>query len=358
MNTFGRHFRFTTFGESHGVAIGVVIDGIPAGVPIDIALIQAELDKRKPGQSNYTTQRKESDTVQILSGVWQGVSTGSPLAMMIPNEDAHSQDYEQMAKVYRPSHADFTYETKYGIRDYRGGGRSSARETACRVAVGAVAKAMLKHHGIEVHAWVQQVGSIASNCSNEELDFSRIEETPIRCPDIPVALEMMAEIDKVREAGDTIGGIVSFMAKGVPVGLGSPIYGKLQADIGAAMLGINAVKGFQYGSGFESVELRGSELNDVFINADGRTHTRTNHSGGIQGGISNGEDIYGKVAFKPVATIMQSQNTVDSAGNSTVLLAKGRHDACVLPRAVPIVSAMLAVVLIDHLLLNKLSKWQ
>jgi len=358
MNTFGKCLRITTFGESHGVAIGVLLDGVPAGIEIDILSIQADLDKRKPGQSSITTQRKESDTVQIISGVFNGISTGTPITLLIPNEDQQSGDYIEIAKSYRPNHADYTYEMKYGIRDFRGGGRSSARETACRVAAGAIAKAMLKKLDIEVFSWVNQVGGIKIDIPYKDLDFSLIESNKVRCPHPESAEKMLRRIEEVRDAGDTIGGVVSFVAKGVPVGLGSPIYAKLHADLAAAMMSINAVKGFEYGLGFDGIEELGSAYNDKFIIEEcGKVGFSSNHSGGIQGGISNGEDVYGRVLFKPVATIMQAQETVNVAGEAVTLEPKGRHDPCVLPRAVPIVSAMLALVLADHVLLSRMSKW-
>jgi chorismate synthase len=358
MNTFGRFLRITTFGESHGVAIGVVLDGVPAGIDIDLLAIQADLDKRKPGQSSITTQRMESDRVQIISGVFNGLSTGTPITLLIPNEDQQSSDYSDIAKSYRPNHADYTYEMKYGIRDFRGGGRSSARETACRVAAGAIAKAMLKKLDIKVFAWVNQVGGIKVDVSYKDLDFDLIESNIVRCPHEPSAALMLKRIEEVRDAGDTIGGVVSFVAKGVPVGLGSPLYAKLHADLAAAMMSINAVKGFDYGLGFDGVEELGSAYNDKFLIANtGKIGFSSNNSGGIQGGISNGEDVYGRVLFKPVATIMQSQETVNIAGEAVTLEPKGRHDPCVLPRAVPIVSAMLALVLADHILLSRMSKW-
>ncbi len=359
-NTLGQLFRITTFGESHGVAIGVIIDGCPAGLNIDLAYIQAELDKRKPGQSKITTQRKESDTVQILSGTFEGKATGTPIAMIIPNEDQRSKDYSHNTDVFRPSHADYTYFTKYGIRDHRGGGRSSARETAARVAAGAVAKLLLKHQGIEVLAHVSSVGTInAPNISVQDADkFIQIREANIvRCADPATAEEMIARIDEIRKQGDTIGGKVSCTITNCPVGLGEPVFDKLHADLGKAMLSINAVHGFEYGSGFTGAEMLGSEHNDIFVKDDeGEVRTRTNFSGGIQGGISNGMPIEFKVAFKPVATIMTNQNTIDAEGNAAQIQGKGRHDPCVVPRAVPIVEAMAALVLADHLLRNKNSQ--
>lgn len=355
-NTYGRKFRITTFGESHGKAIGVTIDGCPAGLDIDEEFIQSELDRRKPGQSKITTQRKEGDRAEILSGVFEGKSTGTPIAVVIYNEDQKSKDYSHIADKFRPSHADFTYEEKYGLRDYRGGGRSSARETAARVAAGAIAKLFLKQIGVEINAYVSQAGSIKLNKSYFELDFSKTENNIVRCPDEKVAEEMIELIDQVRKNQDTIGGVVSCVIEGTPVGLGEPVFDKLHAELGKAMLSINAVKGFEYGSGFEGVAMLGSEHNDIFDNQDGKVTTRTNHSGGIQGGISNGQDIFFNVAFKPVATIMQDQESIDKEGNKTTVSGKGRHDPCVVPRAVPIVEAMAAMVIVDFYLLNKSSK--
>jgi chorismate synthase len=359
-NSFGQLFRITTFGESHGEAIGVIIDGCPAGLDVDLDYIQGELDKRKPGQSKITTQRKESDIVKILSGVFDGKTTGTPIAMLIPNEDQRSKDYGHNVDVFRPSHADYTYATKYGIRDHRGGGRSSARETAARVAAGALAKLLLKTQGIEVLAHVSSVGTI--NAPNVFIDsaaeFLAVrEQNIVRCADPATAEEMIEFIDSIRKQGDTVGGKVSCYIKDCPVGLGDPVFDKLHADLGKAMLSINAVHGFEFGSGFSGSEMRGSEHNDIFIKStDGRIGTRTNFSGGIQGGISNGMPIEFKVAFKPVATIMQSQQTIDGEGNAAEISGKGRHDPCVVPRAVPIVEAMAALVLADHWLRNRNSK--
>jgi len=359
-NSFGQLFRITTFGESHGVAIGVIIDGCPAGLAVDIEFIQAELDKRKPGQSKITTQRKEADTVQILSGTFEGKTTGTPIAMLIPNEDQRSKDYGHNTDIFRPSHADYTYHHKYGIRDHRGGGRSSARETAARVAAGAIAKLLLKSAGIEVLAHVSSVGKIdAPNISIQSAEeFIAIREANIvRCADPATAEEMITRIDEIRKQGDTIGGKVSCMVTNCPVGLGEPVFDKLHADLGKAMLSINAVHGFEYGSGFTGSEMLGSEHNDIFIKDSGeQVKTITNYSGGIQGGISNGMPIEFKVAFKPVATIMTNQNTVDAEGNAAQIQGKGRHDPCVVPRAVPIVEAMAALVLADHWLRNKTAK--
>lgn len=352
-NSFGQLFKITTFGESHGKAIGVIIDGCPPNISIDEDFIQSELDKRRPGQSKITTQRKESDTAQILSGVFEGKSTGTPIAILIPNEDQRSKDYSHISDKYRPSHADYTYQQKYGIRDYRGGGRSSARETAARVAAGAIAKLYLKSQGIDIFAHVSAVGTLeAPNLDTTNLaTLLDIRENNIaRCADPATANEMIDLIDKVRKAGDTIGGKISTIVRGVPVGLGEPVFDKLHADLGKAMLSINAVHGFEYGSGFSGSAMQGSEHNDIFVQEEGRVRTRTNFSGGIQGGISNGMDILFRTAFKPVATIMRDQETLNEAGDSTTISGKGRHDPCVVSRAVIIVEAMTALVLADHLL--------
>lgn len=354
-NIFGKLFSITTFGESHGPAIGVVIDGCPAGLVIDEDFIQSELDRRKPGQSKITTQRKEDDTFKILSGVFEGKATGTPIAIVIENQDQRSKDYSHIAETFRPSHADYTYEAKYGIRDYRGGGRSSARETAARVAAGAIAKLYLRKLGIEINAFVSQVGEIKAP-HYTSLDLSKTEDNIVRCPDAKTAEDMIALIDQVRLDRDTIGGIVTCVIRNTPVGLGQPVFDKLHAELGKAMLSINAVKGFEYGSGFEGIKQRGSQHNDEFYNEGGKIKTKTNHSGGIQGGISNGEDIYLNVAFKPVATIMQDQQTVNKSGEETTVSGKGRHDPCVVPRAVPIVEAMAALVLIDFYLRNSSTK--
>lgn len=354
-NSYGKLFKITSFGESHGPAIGVVIDGCPAGLEIDEAFIQSELNRRKPGQSKITTQRKEDDTFKILSGVFEGKSTGTPIALVIDNQDQRSKDYSHIADTFRPSHADYTYEAKYGNRDYRGGGRSSARETAARVAAGAIAKLFLARHQVKINAFVSQVGDIVAPHFTT-LDLSRTEENIVRCPDEVTATKMIALIDQVRLERDTIGGLVTCIIRNSPVGLGEPVFDKLHAELGKAMLGINAVKGFEYGSGFDGIKLRGSQHNDEFYNDEGRIRTRTNFSGGVQGGISNGEDIYFNVAFKPVATIMQDQVTVDKLGNEATVSGKGRHDPCVVPRAVPIVEAMAALVMADFMLRAKTSK--
>ena len=354
-NSYGTLFKITTFGESHGVAIGVIIDGCPAGLQIDELFVQSELSRRKPGQSKITTQRKEEDTFKILSGVFEGKSTGTPIAIVIENQDQRSKDYGHIENTFRPSHADFTYQEKYGIRDHRGGGRSSARETAARVAAGAIAKLLLKEYSIEINAFVSQVGELKAP-HYSLLDLSKTEDNIVRCPDSGIAEKMIALIDQVRLDRDTIGGIVTCVIKNTPVGLGEPVFDKLHAELGKAMLSINAVKGFEYGSGFEGVQLRGSQHNDEFYNDQGKIRTKTNHSGGVQGGISNGEDIYFNVAFKPVATIMQDQQTVDKKGNDATVSGKGRHDPCVVPRAVPIVEAMAALVIADFLMRSKTSK--
>lgn len=357
MNTFGTRFRLTTFGESHGAAIGGVIDGFPSGIAIDLDFIQAELDRRRPGQSLLTTARKEGDKVEILSGVFEGRSTGCPIGFIVRNENQHSSDYDNLRNLFRPSHADFTYQQKYGVRDHRGGGRSSARETISRVVGGAFAKLALLQWGIQVTAYTSQVGAIALEHPYTAYDFSEIEKNPVRCPDPAKAEEMAALIQQVKGEGDTIGGIITGVIQGCPVGLGEPAFGKLHAELGAAMLSINAVKGFEYGSGFEGVSMRGSEQNDIFIpSPDGGITTQSNFSGGIQGGISNGQDIYFRVAFKPVATLLREQATVTLDGTPTRVTARGRHDACVLPRAVPVVEAMAAMVILDHIMLSNISK--
>lgn len=355
-NSFGEIFRITTFGESHGVALGVIIDGCPAGLKIDTAFIQSELDRRKPGQSNIVTQRREADEFEILSGIFEGVTQGTPIGIIIRNEDQKSKDYEHIKDSFRPSHADFAYDVKYGSRDYRGGGRSSARETAARVAAAAIAKQLLAYSGIAVSAYVSKVGKIEIGKEYTQLDLSKTEDNIVRCPDAETAEKMIELIKEVKKDGDTIGGLVSCVITGVPAGLGEPVFDKLHADLGKAMLSINAAKGFEYGSGFAGTELRGSEHNDAFYNDNGVIKTKTNHSGGVQGGISNGMDIYFNVAFKSVATIMQAQDSVDKEGNEVAVTGRGRHDPCVLPRAVPIVEAMAALVIADHLLRNRSSK--
>ena len=347
-NTFGKTFKLTTFGESHGPAIGGVIDGCPAGILLDMEAIQNEMNRRKPGQSEIVTQRKEPDSVEFLSGIFEGQTTGTPIGFTIQNTNQKSNDYSHIKDVYRPSHADYTYEKKYGVRDYRGGGRSSARETACRVVAGAIAKQVLKD--VKIYAYTSSVGDLFVEKPYQELDFSKIESNAVRCPDESIANQMIAKIKTIRKEGDTIGGTVTCVIQNVPIGLGEPVFDKLHAELGKAMLSINAVKGFEYGSGFCGARMKGSEHNDQF-KADGTT--RTNLSGGIQGGISNGMDIYFRVAFKPVATIIQKQNTLDNQGNIVEMQGKGRHDPCVVPRAVPIVEAMAALVMVDYLLLRK-----
>ena len=366
-NTFGTHFRVTTFGESHGTAIGCIVDGCPAGLDFDPDFIQRDLDRRRPGQSAIVTQRKESDAVQVLSGVFEGKTTGTPIAFLIPNEDQRSRDYDHIATAFRPSHADYTWEAKFGHRDYRGGGRSSARETAARVAAGALAKLLLKTAGVEIQAYVSQVGHLEIKQNYTDLDLSLTETNDVRCPDPVMAEKMIRFIKKVRKAGDTVGGVVAGLVRGCPPGLGEPVFDKLHADLGKAMLSINAAKGFEYGSGFEGVKMLGSEHNDLFrvepggSKAEGSARypppsTLTNFSGGIQGGISNGMDIYFRVAFKPVATIMREQETINAAGEPVTVKGKGRHDPCVVPRAVPIVEAMTALVLADHFLRMKTNR--
>ena len=354
MNSFGHRFRITTFGESHGPALGVVIDGCPAGLELDLGLIQADLDRRKPGQSRITTQRKESDRFEILSGIIGNLTTGAPIAIIVRNEDQRSADYAHIEQQFRPSHADFTYSEKFGIRDHRGGGRSSARETVARVIGGGVAKQLLaKVAGVRIQAWVSAVGDISLLERPEEIVFATESQEMVRCPDEAVAVAMLEAIDAARKDGDSLGGIISCVALGVPAGWGEPIYSKLSAELGAAMLGINAVKGFELGSGFEGSRQKGSAHNDAFFKgSDGKTHTRTNNSGGIQGGISNGEVIFFRVAFKPTSTIMKDQESIDAEGNEVVLKGKGRHDPCVVPRAVPIVEAMAALVLADAWLMS------
>ena len=351
-NTFGNLFTLTTFGESHGEAVGGVIDGMPAGIDIDLEFIQQELNRRRPGQSSITTSRQEADKVELLSGVFEGKSTGCPIGFIVRNTNHHSQDYENLRCLFRPSHADFTYDQKYGVRDYRGGGRSSARITISRCVGGAFAKLVLSQLGISVQAYTSQVGPIALERDYRLYDLSKTESNAVRCPDAEKAEEMEALITQMKQEGDTIGGVITCVIKGCPVGLGEPEFGKLHAALGSAMLSINAAKGFEYGEGFEGVSTRGSEQNDMFQNIDGQISTKTNHSGGIQGGISNGQDIYFRVAFKPVATILKAQETVDKEGNPTVFQVKGRHDPCVLPRAVPIVEAMAAMTILDYYLLK------
>lgn len=355
-NTFGNIFRLTSFGESHGKAIGGVIDGFPAGISINEDFIQHELDRRRPGQSALTTARKEADKVEFLSGIYEGVSTGCPIGFVIWNTNQHSNDYDNMKDVFRPSHADYTYTQKYGVRDHRGGGRSSARETIARVVGGALAKLALKQLGVTVTAFTSQVGIYKLDKDYTHYDLSVAEENPVRCPDPEMAKQMGDYIYNIKGEGDTVGGVISCVVKGCPIGLGQPVFGKLHAALGNAMLSINAAKGFEYGQGFGSMNLKGSQQNDLFYNDNGHIALRTNRSGGIQGGISNGEDIYFRVAFKPVATVLMEQPTVDVNGRETVLQARGRHDACVLPRAVPIVEAMTAMTLLDYYLLDRANR--
>lgn len=352
-NSFGNIFRLTSFGESHGQGIGGVIDGFPAGITIDTEFVQAELDRRKPGQSAITTNRKEGDKVEFLSGVFEGKSTGTPIGFIVKNENQHSNDYENLRNVYRPSHADYTYSVKYGIRDHRGGGRSSARETIARVVAGALAKIALKQIGVHIVGYTSQIGEYELQGSYMDYDLNEIEKNAVRCPHPVMAAEMEQYVKKIKHEGNTVGGTVSCVIKGCPVGLGEPVFGKLHAALGGAMLSINAAKGFEYGSGFRAASMTGSEENDLFYNNGGRIETRTNHSGGIQGGISNGQDIYFRVAFKPVPTLLTEQQTVNASGEETVLQAKGRHDPCVVPRAVPIVEAMAAMTILDFYLIDK-----
>lgn len=355
MNTFGILYRLTSFGESHGAAVGGVIDGCPPGLELNLEFIQNELNRRRPGQSRITTPRVESDKVEFLSGVFEGKTTGAPIGFIVKNENQQSSDYSNIKDAYRPSHADFTYHQKYGIRDYRGGGRSSARETISRIVGGAIARLYLDSLGIDIKAYTSQVGHIGLENDYRMYDLTKIEENIVRCPDAEMAEQMIKLIQEVRSKGDTIGGIITCVIKGVPVGLGEPVFGKLHSALGAAMLGINAVKGFEYGMGF-NVSKRGSEVNDSFYDSDGTIKTRTNYSGGIQAGISNGQDIYFRVAFKPVSTILMEQQTVDTSGKNTTIKARGRHDPCVLPRAVPIVEAMAYMTIMDYYLMSKANK--
>lgn len=355
-NTFGNIFRLTSFGESHGKGVGGVIDGFPAGIEIDVDYIQWELSRRRPGQSAITTPRKEEDMVEILSGVYEGVSTGCPIGFIVWNKNQHSNDYDNMKDVFRPSHADYTYTMKYGVRDHRGGGRSSARETIARVVAGAFAKLALRQLGVNITAYTSAVGPYELDKPYTDYDLSTIEDNPVRCPDQDMARVMSDFIFKTKGEGNTIGGTITCVVKGCPIGLGQPVFGKLHAALGHAMLTINAVKGFEYGMGFHGMDMKGSEQNDLFYNNAGKIALRTNRSGGIQGGISNGEDIYFKVAFKPVATVLMDQQTVDRNGTEVTLKARGRHDACVLPRAVPIVEAMAAMTILDYYLLNKTTR--
>jgi chorismate synthase len=354
-NTIGTLFRLTSFGESHGKAVGGVIDGCPAGIVLDETFIQKELNRRRPGQSSITTPRDEADKVEFLSGLFEGKTTGVPLAFVVWNSNQQSKDYDHLKDIFRPSHADYTYQTKYGIRDHRGGGRTSARETITRVVAGAVAKLVLQQQGVQITAFTSQVGHISMTQNYTECDFSAIEQNVIRCPQTDIAEQMIEYVKQIKAEGNTIGGIITCVATGVPTGWGEPVFNKLHAALGASMLSINACKGFEYGSGFNVLE-KGSDLNDEFYTENGEVKTRTNNSGGIQGGISNGQDIYFRVAFKPVATILQKQNTINKAMEETDITAHGRHDPCVLPRAVPIVEAMAAITLLDMYLLSKTGK--
>ncbi len=357
-NSFGNVFRITTFGESHGVALGVVIDGCPPGIKLDLAFMQNEMLRRKPGQSKITTQRQEADSFEILSGIYEGKTTGTPIGIIVRNEDQKSKDYAHLVDNYRPSHADFTYDEKYGFRDHRGGGRSSARETAARVLAGSIAKQILLQKNISIQAYVNAVGNITLNIPYTDLDLSKTEDNIIRCPDAKIAEEMIQLIAEIKKQGDTIGGTIFCVIKNCPSGLGNPVFDKLHADLGKAMLSVNAVKGFEYGSGFSGTKMKGSEHNDLFTFDENKNKitTKTNHSGGIQGGISNGMDIYFNVAFKPVATLLRPQESVNKNGDEIIVEGKGRHDPCVLPRAVPIVEAMAALVMVDHLLMQQAIK--
>lgn len=355
-NSIGHIFRLSTFGESHGLAIGGIIDGCPAGLQMDYSFIQNELNRRRPGQSPITTQRKEEDEVEFLSGIFEDKTTGTPIAFIIYNKDQQSSDYDHLKNTFRPSHADYTYDKKYGIRDHRGGGRSSARETATRVVGGAIAKLILAHVGIEITAFVSQIGNVATDINFTKIDPSLIESSPVRCPEAAKSEEMVALIDKLKKEGDTIGGTITCIVSKMPVGLGEPVFDKLHADLAKAIMSINAVKGFEYGSGFSAVTMRGSEDNDKFIFTGNSITTESNNSGGIQGGISNGQNIYFRVPFKPIATVLSDQQTVDKDGQKKIIKGKGRHDVCVVPRAVPIVESMTAIVLVDHYLRNKTAK--
>ena len=355
-NSFGEVFRLTSFGESHGKAIGGIIDGCPSGISIDLVAVQLELNRRKPGQSRITTQRKEADQVEFLSGLFEGKTLGTPIAFQILNSDQKPKDYSHLNDTYRPSHADYTYDVKYGVRDYRGGGRSSARETIARVVAGAIAKQILMELGVFAHAYVSGLGTLEMEPFNNNVDFSKTDHTLVRCPDLDMAAKMLSYLDAVRLDGDTVGGVVTGVALNVPAGIGAPVFDKLHADLAKAMMSINAVKGFEYGGGFEMCRKKGSEVNDLFSTDKNVVKTKTNFSGGIQGGISNGETIYFRVAFKPVATIMQDQNSVNNKGQEVLVKGKGRHDPCVVPRAVAIVEAMTALVVLDHYLRNKCIK--
>lgn len=355
-NSFGNIFKLTTYGESHGIAVGGIVDGLPSGIEIDTNFVQSELNRRRPGQSKICTPRDEKDKVKFLSGIFNGISTGTPIAFEVENTNQHSADYNSIAQIYRPSHADYTYQMKYGIRDYRGGGRSSARETISRVIGGALAKLMLRKYNINITAYTSQIGNINLNKQYTNLDFNNIENNIVRCPDDTIAQQMIAEIESARNDGDSIGGVITCIIQGVPVGLGEPCFDKLQALLAHAMLSINAAKGFEYGSGFAGASMRGSQHNDIFYIDNNKVKTKTNYSGGIQGGISNGEDIYFRVAFKPTATILKKQNTINTDLKEIEATVSGRHDPCVVPRAVPIIEAMAAMVIADSILMNNCSK--
>lgn len=357
-NTFGNIFRLTDFGESHGAAIGGVIDGVPSGFPLDVEKVRQALNRRRPGQSAVTTSRREPDEVEFLSGIYEGKTLGTPIGFIIRNTNQRSGDYEQLSQCWRPSHADYTYDAKYGFRDPRGGGRASARETACRVVAGAVAQQLLQTLGVEIKAYTSQIGTVKVADGYRTLDLNAIEENAVRCPDEAKAAEMIAAIEQAKADGDTLGGIVTCVARGVAAGWGEPVFGRLDADLASAMMGINAAKGVEIGDGFTMAGARGSEMLDTFVMLDDKVRTLSNHSGGIQGGISNGEDIVVRVAFKPVATLMRDVPTIDRKGNNVVLRPKGRHDVCVVPRAVPVVEAMAAMVLIDHYLMNHTARFQ
>jgi chorismate synthase len=352
-NTFGHIFKLTSFGESHGLSIGGIIDGCPSNIELDFDLIQHELDRRKPGQSAIVTQRKEEDVVEFQSGIFEGKTTGTPIAFIIKNKDQKSKDYSHNQDVFRPSHADFTYQQKFGVRDHRGGGRSSARETAVRVVAGAIAKQILAIKGISVDAYVSQVGEISVEKNYQELDLSKTDNNIVRCPDEDLAVVMESLIKSIKKDGDTIGGMITCVIKNTPVGIGEPVFDRLNAELAKAMFSINAVKGFELGSGFSCIEMKGSEHNDEFVSGENNVSTASNNSGGIQGGISNGEDIYFNVAFKPVATIIQKQNTINSSNENVELMGKGRHDPCVVPRAVPIVESMSAMVILDYMMIQR-----
>lgn len=355
-NTFGTIFRVTTFGESHGGAVGCVVDGCPPLLELSEEDIQPDLDRRRPGQSRIVSQRKESDTVRILSGVFQGKTIGTPICLFVPNEDARPDDYREVEKAYRPSHADFTYEAKYGIRNWQGGGRSSARETVGRVAAGAIAKKILRtRYGVEIVAWVSKVGRIVADCDVEKVTLEQVESNPVRCPNERIAERMIAEIERVRKQGNSLGGVVTCAIRGCPPGWGDPVFDKIEADLAKGMMSLPASKGFEIGSGFGGTDLTGLEHNDEFyVDEKGRIRTRTNFSGGVQGGITNGETIYFRVAFKPTSTVMRDQQTVNARGEEMIMKGRGRHDPCVLPRAVPMVEAMAALVMVDHALLQEM----